>query len=157
MIPDRPGVLAQVTTIAGELGVNIEDLEIVHSQDQPRGVLILTVADGRSGPGAPRPRRARLTGLSGAAKRRPVIAIDGPAGAGKSTVAKAVARRLGLEHLDTGAMYRAVTLRRFERGRRSGRRRGLRGDRPLDGRSSVGDRVVLDGEDVIGRDPHSPP
>jgi cytidylate kinase len=45
-----------------------------------------------------------------------VIAIDGPAGAGKSTVAKALARHLGLEYLDTGAMYRAVTfaaLRRY--------------------------------------------
>ncbi len=38
-----------------------------------------------------------------------VIAIDGPAGSGKSTVAKALADRLGLEYLDTGAMYRAVT------------------------------------------------
>jgi CMP/dCMP kinase len=38
-----------------------------------------------------------------------VIAIDGPAGAGKSTVAKALADRLGLDYLDTGAMYRAVT------------------------------------------------
>lgn len=38
-----------------------------------------------------------------------VIAIDGPAGSGKSTVARAVADRLGLEYLDTGAMYRAVT------------------------------------------------
>ncbi len=38
-----------------------------------------------------------------------VIAIDGPAGAGKSTIGKALARRLGLEYLDTGAMYRAVT------------------------------------------------
>ena len=37
-----------------------------------------------------------------------VIAIDGPAGSGKSTVARAVAERLGLEYLDTGAMYRAV-------------------------------------------------
>ena len=37
-----------------------------------------------------------------------VIAIDGPAGSGKSTVAKAVAQRLGLEYLDTGAMYRSV-------------------------------------------------
>lgn len=37
-----------------------------------------------------------------------VIAIDGPAGSGKSTVARAVAARLGLGHLDTGAMYRAV-------------------------------------------------
>jgi cytidylate kinase len=38
-----------------------------------------------------------------------VIAIDGPAGAGKSTVARELATRLGLEYLDTGAMYRAVT------------------------------------------------
>jgi pantoate ligase/cytidylate kinase len=39
-----------------------------------------------------------------------ILAIDGPAGAGKSTVAKLVASRLGLTFLDTGAMYRAVTL-----------------------------------------------
>lgn len=39
-----------------------------------------------------------------------VIAIDGPAGAGKSTVAKALAKDLGLKYLDTGAMYRAVAL-----------------------------------------------
>jgi len=39
-----------------------------------------------------------------------VIAIDGPAGAGKSTVAREVARRLGYRYLDTGAMYRAVAL-----------------------------------------------
>ena len=39
-----------------------------------------------------------------------VIAIDGPAGAGKSTVARAVAARLGFTYLDTGAMYRAVAL-----------------------------------------------
>lgn len=41
---------------------------------------------------------------------KPVIAIDGPSGAGKSTVAKAVAAELDLPVLDTGAMYRAVTL-----------------------------------------------
>jgi cytidylate kinase len=39
-----------------------------------------------------------------------VIAIDGPAGAGKSTIARALAARLGLQYLDTGAMYRAVTV-----------------------------------------------
>jgi cytidylate kinase len=39
-----------------------------------------------------------------------VIAIDGPAGSGKSTVARAVAQKLGLAHLDTGAMYRSVAL-----------------------------------------------
>ncbi len=38
------------------------------------------------------------------------IALDGPAGSGKSTVAKLIANRLGIEYLDTGAMYRAVTL-----------------------------------------------
>lgn len=38
-----------------------------------------------------------------------IIALDGPAASGKSTVAKAVANRLGIRHLDTGAMYRAVT------------------------------------------------
>lgn len=38
-----------------------------------------------------------------------VVAIDGPAGAGKSTVARALARRLGVQYLDTGAMYRGVT------------------------------------------------
>lgn len=41
--------------------------------------------------------------------RQPIVAIDGPAGAGKSTVTRQVAHRLGLLYLDTGAMYRAVT------------------------------------------------
>ena len=41
--------------------------------------------------------------------RRRVIAIDGPAGAGKSTIAKALSSRLNMKYLDTGAMYRAVT------------------------------------------------
>ena len=45
-----------------------------------------------------------------------VIAIDGPAGAGKSTVARAVAARLGLQYLDTGAMYRAATLAVLQHG-----------------------------------------
>jgi cytidylate kinase len=42
--------------------------------------------------------------------RRVVVAIDGPAGAGKSTIAKRVAARLGFTYIDTGAMYRAVAL-----------------------------------------------
>jgi cytidylate kinase len=45
-----------------------------------------------------------------------VIAIDGPAGAGKSTVARGVARALGFTYLDSGAMYRAVALAALERG-----------------------------------------
>ena len=44
------------------------------------------------------------------AERAPIIAIDGPAGSGKSTVAKALAKRLGFLYIDTGAMYRCVTL-----------------------------------------------
>ena len=41
--------------------------------------------------------------------KKPIIAIDGPAGAGKSTIAKIVARKLGFLYIDTGAMYRALT------------------------------------------------
>jgi CMP/dCMP kinase len=44
------------------------------------------------------------------AQRRVVVAIDGPAGAGKSTIAKRLAGRLGFTYIDTGAMYRAVAL-----------------------------------------------
>ena len=56
-----------------------------------------------------------------------VIAIDGPAGAGKSTVARAVAERLGFTYLDTGAMYRCVGLAARENG--GARRRDRRADR----------------------------
>lgn len=45
-----------------------------------------------------------------------VVAIDGPAGSGKSSVSKEVARRLGADYLDTGAMYRAVTFAALESG-----------------------------------------
>src|SRR5690606_6164234 len=45
-----------------------------------------------------------------------IITIDGPAGTGKSTVASLLARRLGLEFLDTGAMYRAAALVALEQG-----------------------------------------
>ncbi len=51
--------------------------------------------------------------MSDAAKRHPdgiIIALDGPAGSGKSSTAKAVARSLGYRHLDSGAFYRAITL-----------------------------------------------
>src|SRR5437870_3920938 len=61
-------------------------------------------------PGKRPPRRARPRA------RSLVVAIDGPAGSGKSTVAKGVAKALGLRRLDTGAMYRALTLRAIRRG-----------------------------------------
>lgn len=44
------------------------------------------------------------------------IAMDGPVGAGKSSIADAVAKRLGILHLDTGAMYRAIGLTALEKG-----------------------------------------
>lgn len=48
--------------------------------------------------------------------RGPVVTLDGPAGAGKTTTAKEVARRLGLRHLDSGALYRALTYGLLETG-----------------------------------------
>src|SRR6201986_4792144 len=75
--------------------------------------------------------------------RHMVIAIDGPAGAGKSTVARAVAQRLGFTYLDSGAMYRAVAL--------AGMRRGVPA---AGGAASVSielepdGEVLLDGEEV---------
>jgi CMP/dCMP kinase len=72
-----------------------------------------------------------------------VIAIDGPAGAGKSSVARAAAERLGFTYLDTGAMYRAVAYRSKD------------ADDPAEVARSVelefGDRVRVDGEDVTER------
>lgn len=50
-------------------------------------------------------------------KRGPVIVIDGPAGSGKSTTAREVARRLGFRHLDSGALYRGLTCALLESGR----------------------------------------
>jgi cytidylate kinase len=59
------------------------------------------------GPGGPDPRAAKeRTGEDSAA--RLIVAIDGPSGAGKGTIARAVAARLRYRHVDTGAMYRAV-------------------------------------------------
>ncbi len=58
----------------------------------------------------------RLTGTEPPAPRALIIAIDGPAGAGKSTVSRAVAAKLGLDRLDTGAMYRAVAALALARG-----------------------------------------
>ena len=62
-----------------------------------------------------------------------IVAIDGPSGSGKSTVARGVAAALGLEVLDTGAMYRALTLVVLERGCRSGRRGRVRASGGRDG------------------------
>jgi cytidylate kinase len=70
-----------------------------------------------------------------------VVAIDGPAGAGKSTVARALARALGFTYLDSGAMYRAVGLMVQRHGGKASQRA-----EELDIR--LGDRVLANGEDV---------
>lgn len=53
----------------------------------------------------------RLDSQTSPGAQKPVVAIDGPAGSGKSTVAKTTARRLAFAYIDTGAMYRALTLK----------------------------------------------
>jgi cytidylate kinase len=70
-----------------------------------------------------------------------VVAIDGPAGAGKSTVARAVARALGFTYLDSGAMYRTVALAAAER-------RTAPAAVAPELSIEVGERVLLDGRDV---------
>src|ERR1700740_1714363 len=88
-------------------------------------------------------------------ERRPIIAIDGPAGAGKSTVAKHLAAHFGLLNLEPGAMYRAFALK------------ALRAEVALENAAALqnlasttairleptsnGNRVLLDGVDVTGQ------
>lgn len=84
-------------------------------------------------------------------RKRPIVAIDGPVGAGKSTVARALARALGFGYLNTGAMYRAVAV--------AARAAGIDPDSPtaiaqlqkILATLSItfnGERVLLDGHDI---------
>src|SRR5216684_3114334 len=86
-------------------------------------------------------------------RERPVIAIDGPVGAGKSTVARALADALGLSHLNTGAMYRAVALAaslRYNQTELNDPAIGQRLGELLDSISITfaGERIALDGRDI---------
>jgi len=84
-------------------------------------------------------------------KKRIIIAIDGPAASGKSTTAKRVARMLGYTYLDTGAMYRAVTLKAITEGLIDTLRRSPERVSDLIADISIhfeGDLVFLDGCDV---------
>ncbi len=71
-----------------------------------------------------------------------IVAIDGPAGAGKSSVARAVAQRLGAGYLDSGAMYRCVALASLEDAAHTP------AELAAALRIRLGDRVLLDGRDV---------
>ena len=76
------------------------------------------------------------------------VAIDGPAGAGKSTMAKILAKRLGIDYIDTGAMYRAIALKLIRTGTDYTNEEELLkmlADTDVD---YYGGRVYLDGEDV---------
>jgi cytidylate kinase len=79
--------------------------------------------------------------------QRAVIAIDGPAGAGKSTLSKALARQLGIDRLDTGAMYRAVAWGAISRGIDPADQQAV-ADLARRLSISVGDRVTADGTDI---------
>jgi len=80
-----------------------------------------------------------------------IIAIDGPAGSGKSTVSKLIARKLGLLYIDTGAMYRALTLKAMRKGINLEDEKSLTGlaqttKIELEDKGHL--HVFLDGEDV---------
>jgi len=82
------------------------------------------------------------------------IAIDGPAGAGKSTVAKAISKELGIIYLDTGAMYRAVALKAIQSGIDTRDQEAVEAmvediDIRIEYRDSE-QRIFLDGTDVTG-------
>lgn len=87
--------------------------------------------------------------------RRPIVAIDGPVGAGKSTTARRVAKELGFLFVDTGAMYRAVTLDVLLHGVNPDDEEGVRevaGRSVVELRAAGSDqRTYLNGEDVTDR------
>lgn len=80
-----------------------------------------------------------------------VIAIDGPAGAGKSTVAKIVAEKLGYTYIDTGAMYRGVAWKTLQQSKEASDADILQAVHDIDVRlacTESGTRVTVDGTDV---------
>lgn len=88
-------------------------------------------------------------------KRRAIITIDGPAGAGKTTIAKMVSRRLGYDYIDTGAMYRAIgwkTIReKIDLKAKRDVIRMVRNTRVELKKKAGTIRVLLDGKDVTNK------
>lgn len=80
------------------------------------------------------------------------IAVDGPSGAGKSTIAKIVAEKMGIDYIDTGAMYRAIGLKMLREGISQDEDKASDRQEVLD-RTTIdfeGGVITLDGEDVSG-------
>ena len=109
-VPDEPGRLGRLLTEVGQIGVNIEDLQLEHSLNQKVGRAMISVLPGQAMRLAVALERRGWQAIVEGKEHEvgTVIAVDGPSGSGKSTVSRAVARRLGLGYLDTGAMYRAL-------------------------------------------------
>lgn len=88
-----------------------------------------------------------------------IIAIDGPAGSGKSTTAKLVAKRLGFVYLDTGAMYRAITLKVLQKQVNPKSEKEVSGIAESSSieieHADCSNRIILDGKDITNniRDP----
>jgi len=78
------------------------------------------------------------------------VAIDGPAGAGKSTMAKILAEKLGIDYIDTGAMYRAIALKLLKTGTDYEDKEALAKLLSETDVDYYGGKVYLDGEDVSG-------
>lgn len=78
------------------------------------------------------------------------VAIDGPGGTGKSTIAKAVASRFGLEYIDTGAMYRALGLKALRNGVPAEDENAVKAMLDETVIDFAGGKTMLDGEDVSG-------
>ncbi|WP_404789883.1 bifunctional pantoate--beta-alanine ligase/(d)CMP kinase [Altericista sp. CCNU0014] len=106
-VTDRNSILNMIqTTVGQKSGIEMEYVELVDPQTleplervDPVGMVAIAARVGNT-------RLIDNIVLDG---RKPILAIDGPAGAGKSTVTRLCAQQLGLIHLDTGAMYRAMT------------------------------------------------
>src|SRR4051794_2525631 len=88
------------------------------------------------------------TKLAETTQKRIVVAIDGPAGAGKSTIAKGLAARLGFTYIDTGAMYRAVALWAVRQGVDTGDMHRMEQLAVAAGIELSPGRIALNGEDV---------
>ncbi len=97
---------AVATELASQPLIEVEYVELVHPENL---VPLDTVEDSGLLAIAARIGTTRLIDNVVLQTRQPIVAIDGPAGAGKSTVTRQVAKQLKLLYLDTGAMYRAVT------------------------------------------------